>query len=89
MEVLLPGLKTLHASLDAKAKEFAGVVKSGRTHLMDATPHHLGQEFSGYAAQVSKGIERVEAALPRLAELPFGAPPSARASTPRPGLARA
>ncbi|WP_371176616.1 class II fumarate hydratase [Buchananella felis] len=72
VEVLLPGLKTLHASLDAKAKEFAGVVKSGRTHLMDATPITLGQEFSGYAAQVSKGIERVEAALPRLAELPLG-----------------
>ncbi|MDO4792432.1 MAG: class II fumarate hydratase [Buchananella hordeovulneris] len=72
VEVLLPGLKTLHASLDAKAKEFVGVVKSGRTHLMDATPITLGQEFSGYAAQVAKGIERVEAALPRLAELPLG-----------------
>ncbi|WP_371173843.1 class II fumarate hydratase [Buchananella felis] len=72
VEVLLPGLKTLHASLDAKAKEFVDVVKSGRTHLMDATPITLGQEFSGYAAQVSKGIERVEAALPRLAELPLG-----------------
>ncbi|WP_371152684.1 class II fumarate hydratase [Buchananella felis] len=72
VEVLLPGLKTLHASLDAKAKEFVDVVKSGRTHLMDATPITLGQEFSGYATQVAKGIERVEAALPRLAELPLG-----------------
>lgn len=72
VEVLLPGLRTLHASLDKKAAEFRDVVKSGRTHLMDATPITLGQEFSGYAAQVSKGIERVEATLSRLAELPLG-----------------
>ena len=54
------------------ASEFAGVVKSGRTHLMDATPVTLGQEFGGYAAQVRAGIERLRAALPRLAELPLG-----------------
>ncbi len=71
-EVLLPGLRTLGAALEAKATEFADVVKSGRTHLMDATPITVGQEFSGYAAQVAHGIARVEATLPRLAELPLG-----------------
>ncbi len=71
-EVLLPGLRTLEASLDAKAKEFADVVKSGRTHLMDATPITLGQEFSGFAQAIKYGISRVESALPRLAELPLG-----------------
>ncbi len=69
---LLPGLEVLAASLDAKAAEFADVVKSGRTHLMDATPITLGQEFSGYATQVRYGIDRVRAALPRLCELPLG-----------------
>ncbi|WP_026460515.1 class II fumarate hydratase [Schaalia suimastitidis] len=72
VEVLLPGLRTLHASLDAKAVEFADVVKAGRTHLMDATPITLGQEFSGYSTQIGKGIERIEATLPHLAELPLG-----------------
>jgi fumarate hydratase, class II len=71
-EVLIPGLKTLASSLEAKAEEFAHVVKSGRTHLMDATPITLGQEFSGYATQVRYGIARVEATLPRLRELPLG-----------------
>lgn len=71
-EVLLPGLRTLEASLAAKAEEFADVVKSGRTHLMDATPITLGQEFSGYASQLTHGIARVEATLPHLAELPLG-----------------
>ncbi|KUP95885.1 class II fumarate hydratase [Thermobifida cellulosilytica] len=69
---LIPALKHLEAALSAKAAEFATVVKSGRTHLMDATPVTLGQEFAGYAAQVRYGIERVEAALPRVAELPLG-----------------
>ncbi len=72
VNVLLPGLRTLLASLEMKSGEFRDVVKSGRTHLMDATPITLGQEFSGYAAQVAKGIERIEGALPRLAELPLG-----------------
>ncbi|WRS29121.1 class II fumarate hydratase [Actinomycetaceae bacterium MB13-C1-2] len=71
-EVLLPGLKTLQNSLANKAVEFKDVVKSGRTHLMDATPITLGQEFSGYAQQIQYGIDRVESALPRLAELPLG-----------------
>lgn len=69
---LVPALRTLEASLAAKSEEFADVVKSGRTHLMDATPVTLGQEFGGYAAAVSLGIERLEAALPRLAEVPLG-----------------
>jgi fumarate hydratase, class II len=69
---LLPALRHLQATLDSKVEEFATVVKSGRTHLMDATPVTLGQEFSGYAAQVAYGLERLESALPRLAELPLG-----------------
>ena len=69
---LIPGLKVLHASLTAKAKQFADVVKSGRTHLMDATPITLGQEFGGYARQIELGIERIEATLPRLGELAIG-----------------
>ena len=69
---LIPALDHLGASLERKATEFADVVKSGRTHLMDATPVTLGQEFGGYAAQVRMGIERLEASLPRVAELPLG-----------------
>ena len=71
-EVLLPGLQKLAQSLEAKAEEFKDVVKSGRTHLMDATPIMLGQEFSGYATQIRYGIDRVNAAMPRLCELPLG-----------------
>jgi fumarate hydratase class II len=69
---LVPALERLAQSLDGKAAEFAAVVKSGRTHLMDATPVTLGQEFGGYAAQVRHGIERLQATLPRVAELPLG-----------------
>jgi fumarate hydratase, class II len=69
---LRPALDHLAAALEAKSTEFAGVVKSGRTHLMDATPVTLGQEFAGYAAQMRYGIERLDAALPRVAELPLG-----------------
>ncbi len=69
---LVPALDRLATALEAKAAEFAEVVKSGRTHLMDATPVTLGQEFGGYAAQVRRGIERVESALPRVAEVPLG-----------------
>ena len=69
---LIPGLKVLHESLSKKSKEFANVVKAGRTHLMDATPVTLGQEFGGYARQVELAIERVEATLPRLGELAIG-----------------
>ena len=69
---LIPGLKVLQTSLENKAKEWENVVKSGRTHLMDAVPVTLGQEFAGYARQIEAGIERVEATLPRLGELPIG-----------------
>ena len=69
---LIPALTHLAESLAEKATAFAGVVKSGRTHLMDATPVTLGQEFGGYAAAVRYGIERIEAALPRVAEVPLG-----------------
>ncbi|WP_121832580.1 aspartate ammonia-lyase [Streptomyces sp. S1] len=69
---LVPALEHLAASLERKSAEFAKVVKSGRTHLMDATPVTLGQEFGGYAAQVRYGVERLRGALLRLAELPLG-----------------
>ncbi|MCO5992715.1 class II fumarate hydratase [Actinoallomurus rhizosphaericola] len=69
---LIPALRHLADALERKSEEFASVVKSGRTHLMDATPVTLGQEFGGYAAQVRYGAERLEAVLPRLAELPLG-----------------
>jgi fumarate hydratase class II len=69
---LVPALEHLAGSLEGKAVEFAGLVKSGRTHLMDATPVTLGQEFGGYAAQVRLGVERLRATLPRVAELPLG-----------------
>src|SRR3954452_10154306 len=69
---LQPALDQLAAALGAKAAEFADVVKSGRTHLMDATPVTLDQEFAGYAAQVRYGAERLDAVLPRVAELPLG-----------------
>ena len=72
MSDLIPALQHLAAALEAKAAEFATVVKSGRTHLMDATPVTLGQEFAGYAAQVRYGVERAQACLPRVAELPLG-----------------
>ena len=69
---LVPALDHLAVSLEKKAEDFAGIVKSGRTHLMDATPVTLGQEFGGYAAQVRYGIERIQSALPRVAEVPLG-----------------
>jgi fumarate hydratase class II len=69
---LIPALRRLAVALEGKAEEFAKVVKSGRTHLMDATPITLGQEFGGYAAQVRYGIERLESTLPRAAELALG-----------------
>jgi fumarate hydratase class II len=69
---LLPALEHLASSLERKRDAWASVVKSGRTHLMDATPVTLGQEFGGYAAQVRYGVERLQSSLPRLAELPLG-----------------
>ncbi len=72
VEVTLPGLRQLQNSLDRKAREMRDVVKIGRTHLMDATPLTLGQEFSGYAAQLDYGIKAIENTLPHLAELALG-----------------
>ena len=69
---LVPALETLGASLQRKAKEFAGIVKTGRTHLQDATPVTLGQEFGGYASQVTHGIERLRRSMASLLELPLG-----------------
>jgi fumarate hydratase, class II len=69
---LLPALAGLEAALSRKADEFADIVKSGRTHLMDAVPVTLGQEFSGYAAQVRLGIRRIANTLPQVAQIPLG-----------------
>jgi fumarate hydratase class II len=69
---LLPALDGLAGALEAKAVEFDDVVKSGRTHLMDAVPVTLGQEFGGYAAQVRQGVERIRGTLPRLGRIPLG-----------------
>jgi fumarate hydratase, class II len=69
---LIPSLTTLAESLERKADEFEHLVKSGRTHLMDAVPVTLGQEFGGYATQMRQGIARIEATLPRLGEIPLG-----------------
>jgi fumarate hydratase class II len=69
---LVPSLQHLAGVLHARATEWASVVKAGRTHLMDAVPVTLGQEFGGYAAAVDHGVERLEACLPRLGELPLG-----------------
>ncbi|MEJ7726665.1 MAG: class II fumarate hydratase [Actinomycetes bacterium] len=72
VRTLIPALEHLATALSGKAEQFATVVKSGRTHLMDATPVTLGQEFGGYAAAIRYGVERLESSLPRLGELPLG-----------------
>ncbi|AQA20849.1 fumarate hydratase class II [Rhodococcus sp. MTM3W5.2] len=72
VKALIPALDHLRLALFDKAAEWKSVVKSGRTHLMDAVPVTLGQEFGGYARQVEAGIERIMSALPRLGELPIG-----------------
>src|SRR5207342_2999710 len=69
---LLPALERLEKAFAAKAEEFADIVKAGRTHLMDAVPVTLGQEFAGYAAQVRLGVLRVRNALPQVAQVPLG-----------------
>jgi fumarate hydratase class II len=69
---LIPMVKKLRDALQQKAGEFNDIIKIGRTHLMDATPLTLGQEFSGYAQQLTNGLERIEACLPRLYEIPLG-----------------
>src|SRR5260221_3379899 len=77
---LLPAMGGLESALEAKEKQFADVVKAGRTHLMDAVPVTLGQEFGGYAAQVRLGIQRVEGTLRRVGPIPL------RRTAPRPRL---
>jgi fumarate hydratase class II len=86
---LVPALRHLEESLSRKAAQLSTVVKSGRTHLMDATPVTLGQELGGYAAQVARGIERVEATLPRVAELPLGGTAVGTGINTPPGFAAA
>jgi fumarate hydratase class II len=85
---LVPALDLLALALERKAGEFSDVVKAGRTHLMDATPVTLGQEFSGYAAQARHGIERLRATLPRVAELPLGGTAVGTGINTPPGFAR-
>jgi len=89
VEDLEPALEQLAAALEAKAREFDDVVKIGRTHLQDAVPVRLGQEFSGYAAQVRKGIERLAAVKPRLAELALGGTAVGTGLNAPPGFANA
>ncbi|MEU0410810.1 class II fumarate hydratase [Streptomyces griseorubiginosus] len=86
---LIPALQHLADALGRKSEEFADVVKSGRTHLMDATPVTLGQEFGGYAAQIRYGVERLTASLPRLAELPLGGTAVGTGINTPPGFAAA
>ena len=69
---LLPALAGLERALSAKARRFHGIVKAGRTHLMDAVPVTLGQEFAGYAAQIRLGRARIADALPRVSQIPLG-----------------
>ncbi|MFV0475596.1 MAG: class II fumarate hydratase [Pikeienuella sp.] len=85
--VLLPGLKKLHAALEAKAKAFAHIIKIGRTHTQDATPLTLGQEFGGYAHQVAQGVRRVEASLPNLYALAQGGTAVGTGLNTKPGFA--
>ncbi|MHB9859368.1 class II fumarate hydratase [Streptomyces sp. YIM S03343] len=86
---LVPALEQLAQALERKSDEFSDVVKSGRTHLMDATPVTLGQEFGGYAAQMRHGVERLRSALPRLAELPLGGTAVGTGINAPPGFASA
>lgn len=89
VQELLPALEHLADSLARKGSEFAEVVKSGRTHLMDATPVTLGQEFNGYAQQIRRGADRVRATLPRVAELPLGGTAVGTGINTPPGFAAA
>ncbi|MCU1492341.1 MAG: fumC [Acidimicrobiaceae bacterium] len=86
---LVPALQHLSTALRSKAAEFAEVVKSGRTHLMDATPVTLGQEFGGYAAAIEHGVERVEASMARVGELPLGGTAVGTGLNAKPGFAAA
>ena len=87
--VLLPALERLRSALAAKAEEFADIAKPGRTHLMDAVPVTLGQEFSGYTRQIELGAVRVRAALERMAELPLGGTAAGTGLNAPPGMTEA
>jgi fumarate hydratase class II len=89
VEDLMPSLDLLGRSLERKSVEFAPLVKAGRTHLMDATPVTLGQEFSGYAATLRYAIERLESVLPRVRELPLGGTAVGTGINTPPGFAEA
>ena len=86
---LLPALDMLEEALATNAVRFAETVKAGRTHLMDATPVTLGQEFGGYAAQIRRSVQRLESTLPRLAELPLGGTAVGTGLNAPPGFAAA
>ena len=86
---LLPAIDTLRATLDQKSRDFADIVKIGRTHLQDATPLTLGQEFSGYVAQLQHGVAHVRAALPHLSELALGGTAVGTGLNAPPGYAEA
>ena len=88
-EDTIPALERLAGALEDKAEEFDHIVKTGRTHLMDATPIRLGQEFSGYAAQVRLGVRRLEASLPDLEELALGGTAVGTGINTPPGFAAA
>ena len=81
---LVPSVTRLRDALAAKAEEFADIVKIGRTHLQDAVPLTLGQEFGGYVAQLDADLERIQRCCPASTSSPSAAPPSAPASTPTP-----
>ena len=86
---LVPGLEHLAGALESASARTADVVKAGRTHLMDATPVTLGQELGGYAAQVRRGVERLQAAVPRVAEVPLGGTAVGTGINTPPGFAAA
>jgi fumarate hydratase, class II len=86
---LLPALREMQSALEAKSSDFADIVKIGRTHLQDATPLTLGQEFSGYACQIENGVRRVESALPRILELAQGGTAVGTGLNAAPGFAEA
>src|ERR1700686_5284584 len=85
---LIPSLERLHKALEAKSKEFWPVIKTGRTHLQDATPIRLGQEFKGYAGQIEESLRRARAAVDELARIPLGGTAVGTGSNPHPQYAR-
>lgn len=89
MGTLVPALKHLHKALSEKVDRWAGIIKIGRTHLQDATPLTLGQEFSGYATQIKYGLDRIETVLPRLMQLAQGGTAVGTGLNTKPGFLQA